>query len=85
MSGNTGKLLITGSGGLIGSEAVEHFCDHDIIGVDNNSRGRMLRDDRGATQWNTDRLEKLYPNFSSASIDIRDKPGLYEIFKNNEL
>ncbi len=79
------KLLITGSGGLVGSAAVEYFDDHDIIGVDNDSRGKMLRDDRATTKWNTDRLEKLYPNFSSAPIDIRDKPQLYEIFKNNEL
>lgn len=32
--------LVTGSAGLIGSEAVKYFCalDYDVIGVDNDMR-----------------------------------------------
>ena len=34
------KVLITGSGGLIGSEAVEYYCNkgYDVVGIDNNYR-----------------------------------------------
>lgn len=34
------KILVTGSSGLIGSEAVEHFDrqGHEVTGVDNNMR-----------------------------------------------
>src|SRR5690349_24730375 len=37
---NMKTILVTGSSGLIGSEAVEHFDrqDHRVIGVDNNMR-----------------------------------------------
>jgi hypothetical protein len=34
------KILVTGSSGLIGSEAVSHFDarGHEVVGVDNNMR-----------------------------------------------
>ena len=34
------KVLITGSGGLIGSESVEYYCKkgYQVIGIDNNFR-----------------------------------------------
>ena len=34
------KVLITGSGGLIGGEAVDFFCKkgYDVIGLDNDMR-----------------------------------------------
>ena len=38
------KLLVTGSAGLIGSEAVRHFdvLGHEIVGVDNNMRASFF-------------------------------------------
>jgi hypothetical protein len=38
------KILVTGSSGLIGSEAVEHFDGqgHEVFGVDNNMRRESL-------------------------------------------
>ena len=34
------KILVTGSGGLIGSEAVEYYCNKgcNVVGIDNNKR-----------------------------------------------
>ena len=34
------KVLITGSAGLVGSEAVRHYCEKgfEIHGIDNNMR-----------------------------------------------
>ena len=49
-------ILVTGSSGLIGSEAVEHFDrqGHKVIGVDNNMR-RVFFGEPGDTTWNLER------------------------------
>ena len=52
------KVLVTGSSGLIGSEAVEHFDQqgHEVVGVDNNMR-RVFFGPAGDTLWNLERLK----------------------------
>src|SRR6185312_6224919 len=49
------KVLITGSSGLIGSEAVAHYDreGHEVHGVDNNMR-REFFGPQGDTRWNLD-------------------------------
>ena len=34
------KILVTGAGGLIGSEAVNHYCSqgYEVYGIENNQR-----------------------------------------------
>ena len=46
-------ILVTGSSGLIGSEAVEHFDrqGHEVVGVDHNMR-RVFLGPAGDTRWN---------------------------------
>ncbi len=58
------KILVTGSSGLIGSEAVEHFdrLGHSVIGVDNNMR-REFFGPAGDTAWNLERLKAGTRNF----------------------
>ncbi|MCX6213662.1 MAG: NAD-dependent epimerase, partial [Spirosoma sp.] len=48
--------LVTGSAGLIGSEAVAFFADKFdlIIGIDNNMRQYFFGTD-GSTEWNRNR------------------------------
>jgi CDP-paratose 2-epimerase len=55
------RMLVTGAGGLIGSEVVSYFSDRaeSIIGVDNNMRADFFGPD-GDTRWNVRRLESLY-------------------------
>ena len=57
-SRNTMKVLVTGSAGLIGSEAVEFFdgLGFDVHGVDNNMRADFFGPG-GDTTWNRQRLE----------------------------
>src|SRR2546423_10831418 len=57
-------VLVTGSGGLIGSEAVGHFDrqGHHVIGVDNNMR-RMFFGPPGDTTWILERLKSVSSNF----------------------
>ena len=44
--------LITGSNGLIGSEAVRHFhrLGWDVVGIDNDMRGRFFGAE-ASTRW----------------------------------
>jgi len=75
-------ILITGSSGLIGSEAVEHFDrqGHRVIGVDNNMR-RLFFGPQGDTSWNLERLKSVTRNFAHHGLDIRDRNALDELFR----
>jgi CDP-paratose 2-epimerase len=77
-------ILVTGSSGLIGSEAVEHFDGrgHRVIGVDNNMR-QVFFGAQGNTTWNLERLKRSTRNFQHVNLDIRDRNGLDELFKAN--
>ena len=74
--------LITGSGGLIGSEAVSFFAGKFdlVLGIDNNLRQYFFGKD-ASTNWNRERLAEKFPNYKDYSIDIRDYPGLEKIFQ----
>ncbi len=76
------KLLVTGSAGLIGSEAVKFYCDqgHDIIGIDNNMR-RTFFGKRASTEWNIKLLSEQYERYTHSYLDIRHKMGLQNLFK----
>ncbi len=75
------KLLVTGSSGLIGSEAVTHFNEtgYQVVGIDNNMR-RVFFGEPGDTRWNLERLKAHCPDFVSFDVDIRDRPALEAIF-----
>jgi CDP-paratose 2-epimerase len=76
------KVLITGSSGLIGSEAVEHFDrqGHEVTGVDNNMR-RIFFGPAGDTRWNLERLKSVTKRFTHAALDIRDRADMEELFR----
>ncbi len=76
------KVLVTGSSGLIGSEAVLHFDreGHEVVGLDNNLR-REFFGPAGDTLWNLERLRKAAPRFRHLSLDIRDRAGILDLFK----
>ncbi|MGH9775217.1 MAG: NAD-dependent epimerase/dehydratase family protein [Candidatus Acidiferrales bacterium] len=74
-------ILVTGSSGLIGSEAVEHYdlLGHTVIGVDNNMR-REFFGPAGDTLWNLERLRRSTKNFVHYDVDIRDRDKIFELF-----
>jgi len=82
MSSTVKTILVTGSSGLIGSEAVEHFDrqGHTVIGVDNNMR-RVFFGEPGDTTWNLERLRSVTRNFTHFNLDIRDRLALEELFR----
>ena len=75
-------VIITGSTGLVGSEAVNFFCDKgfDVIGVDNNLRKFFFGKD-GSTIWVKNKLLKRNKNFKNLNLDIRSYEKLKKIFK----
>lgn len=75
--------LVTGSAGLIGSEAARHFCrlGLDVVGIDNDMRRYFFGDD-GSTAWSLLRLTSdLADAYTHFDTDIRSRDGLEEIFK----
>src|ERR1044072_785197 len=77
-------ILVTGSSGLIGSEAVEHFDrqGYRAVGLENNMP-RVFFGTPGDTTWNLDRLKRATKNCEHVNIDGRDRSGLDELFKAN--
>jgi CDP-paratose 2-epimerase len=73
--------IVTGSGGLIGSESVRHFVEagYDVLGIENDMRARFFGPE-ASTQPVTQRLDRLYPQFRSLDLDVRDGEGLNRVF-----
>jgi len=77
-----GIALVTGSAGLIGSEAVRFLKDKmdKIIGIDNDMRSYFFGKE-ASTSWNLNELIKQIPNYSHHSLDIRNFQALEDVFK----
>jgi CDP-paratose 2-epimerase len=74
--------VITGSNGLIGSEAVVYFgrLGLEIVGIDNNMRETFFGLD-GSTSWNRARVqETLGANYVHHDLDVRDRDGILNLF-----
>ena len=77
------RALITGSAGLIGSEAVEFFIKQgfEIVGIDNDQRSYFFGAD-ASTAWNRDRLKSKYKDkYRHYDYDIRDEQKIESLFK----
>lgn len=75
-------VIVTGSSGLIGSEATRFFCKKgfDVVGIDNNLRKVFFGED-ASTEWNRKQLEQEFSNYIHKSVDIRDNESIEKIFK----
>lgn len=78
-------VLVTGSGGLIGSEAVNFFCknDFEVVGIDNNLRAYFFGEE-GSTKGSVEKNVQTYKNYKHYSCDIRDAQILEDIFKKHK-
>ena len=81
ISSNT-RALITGSSGLIGSEAVSYMDARgaEVHGVDNNMRRDFFGSD-GDTGWNLRRLRETTRSFTHHELDIRDREAMLTLVK----
>jgi CDP-paratose 2-epimerase len=69
--------IVTGSGGLIGSEAVRRLVESgtDVIGLENDMRARFFGPD-ASTAHVTAALVDRYAGFRSLELDIRDADAI---------
>lgn len=76
------RVLITGSSGLIGSEAVTFFDQRgwEVHGIDNNMRREFFGPD-GDTTWNLDRLRGSAKHFAHHDVDIRHREAIFALFQ----
>ncbi|MCD6399825.1 NAD-dependent epimerase/dehydratase family protein [candidate division WOR-3 bacterium] len=80
------KALITGSAGLIGSEAVRFLAKRDyfIVGIDNDMRSYFFGKE-ASTRWNKERLiEEHTKQYKHYDVDIRDNEAIENIFKEHK-
>jgi CDP-paratose 2-epimerase len=74
--------IVTGSAGLVGSEAVTYFASlgMDIVGIDNGMRADFFGES-ASTRWVKERLEKEVRGYTHRDADIRDFDAVSKIFE----
>src|SRR5580700_9688186 len=77
------KALITGSGGLIGSECVRQLsaAGWDVIGIDNDMR-RQFFGEQGTTRPVGHELQSTLPRYRHLVIDLRDRQAIRQLFES---
>lgn len=74
--------IITGSLGLIGSEATAHFAGlgMDVVGIDNDMRSYFFGSE-ASNVWNLRRIERLLgARYTHINADIRDYAAIERVF-----
>ncbi len=79
---NMSVVLITGSAGLIGAEAVRFFSDKGfkVVGVDNNMR-EVFFGCEASTEWCRNKLVAEVRGYEHYDKDIRDQDAMEGIFR----
>ncbi|MGA2319418.1 MAG: NAD-dependent epimerase/dehydratase family protein [Solirubrobacteraceae bacterium] len=79
-----GVAIVTGSGGLIGSESVRFFAAEglEVIGVENDMRAVFFGAEASTTPT-SERLTAEVDGFRSERLDIRDAEGLSRLFSRH--
>jgi len=77
--------LITGSAGLIGSEAVDSFVarGYDVVGIDNDMRRQFFGED-ASTTWQRAELERRHASrYRHEDLDIRDCDAVMRVMSHH--
>jgi CDP-paratose 2-epimerase len=77
--------IITGSAGLIGSEAALHFAGQglDVVGIDNDMRSQFFGPE-ASTSWKAEELKsRLGARYRHTELDIRDREGILRLFEQH--
>lgn len=75
-------IIVTGSAGLIGSEASRFFHKKgfDVVGIDNDMRAYFFGSE-ASTKWNTESQKKSLSNFTHVDVDIRNQVSIDRLFR----
>src|SRR4051812_16572996 len=73
--------IVTGSGGLVGSESVRALVEagYDVVGIENDMRSRFFGPE-ASTSPVTEQLVDSYPEFRLVEADIRDADAVNRAF-----
>ncbi len=74
--------MITGSAGLVGSEAATYFgrLGFDVVGIDNDMR-RQFFGEAASTAWNITRISRaLGARYTHHDTDVRDRDAILRLF-----
>lgn len=76
-------VLVTGAGGLVGSETARFYLEsgRDVVGIDNDMRARFFGAE-ASTQWQVEALRQRYPRYTHHPADIRDQEAVRKIFRS---
>jgi len=74
--------VITGSAGLVGSEAVTYFASQgmEVVGIDNGMRAEFFGEG-ASTRWIREKLERETSGYAHYDTDIRDTGAINQIFE----
>ncbi len=74
-------IIVTGSAGLIGSEAAKFFHQqgYAVLGIDNDMRAYFFGQE-ASTRPNQLQLEEALPHYTHHHLDIRDVDGVMRLF-----
>jgi CDP-paratose 2-epimerase len=74
-------VVVTGSAGLVGSEAVRYFAalGFEVAGIDNGMRADFFGPE-ASTDWVRERLVREVKGYTHHAADIRDAPAIEKIF-----
>ena len=74
-------VIVTGSCGLVGSEAVRfyHARGFDVVGIDNDMRAYFFGAE-ASTRWQRDSLEKELRRYTHVEADIRHADVIHALF-----
>lgn len=77
--------VVTGSGGLIGSESARYFAAQgfDVIGVDNDMRAYFFGPEASTARVAEALETELAPAFRTEPLDIRDADGINRLFERH--
>ncbi len=76
--------IVTGSAGLIGSQASRRLLDlgYRVVGIDNDMRSRFFGPE-ASTRGTRDELVRLSTEYRHADIDIRDARAIGDLFREH--
>jgi len=76
------KALVTGSGGLVGSECVRLLASEgwSVVGVDNDMRQQFFGA-AGTTRPVVEELVRTLPSYRHTALDIRERQAVRDLFQ----
>jgi CDP-paratose 2-epimerase len=76
--------IVSGSGGLIGSESVKHLVElgFDVVGLENDMRARFFGPEASTARTTQSLVERL-ETFTSLDVDIRDADAVMKVVRKH--